>query len=421
MVVGRSAIHFRRSKAVVQCIGDDAAKAPAMGDGQANRRSGGAVRGEPNQRDFESRVQVKPVMFGLIGCGRSSRLESRNGWCVMCSVHTIRGRVFMTVRRATQNDLAAIVNLINGVFGVDRDLEWFTHFHHNNPSGESVLWLAQNDEGEAVSYRSIVRFRAYYMDHMIEGGQFADACTRSDYRGRGIYSKVNTRAMEDFFGSGGDMIYAFPGPHNYRILTDKFSFQSIADFRQGFCPLDAYPAVSVPANLAKRTHEIMFRKSPGADPGVTVVPAHEGLAALVFPRSDGGKLSIDRSQEFLKWRTSVPGRRYWIAAMDQHNYAILGEAVRHGLRVCTVTDMRYANRFAKSRLLSGIRTWADARDYEGVYSWLSRDWLTYVRAGFVPVANQTHLLVRFSEEFPLRHRLSRGEEWDLRLLDTDAY
>jgi hypothetical protein len=327
----------------------------------------------------------------------------------------------MAVRRATQSDFVAIVDLVNKVFGLNRGLEWFTHFHHNNPSGESILWLAQDDKGDVVSYRSIVRFRAYFSDHVIEGGQFADACTRPDYRGRGIYSKVNAKAMEDFFGSGGDMIYAFPSPSNYRILTSRFGFQSVEDIGQGFCPLRAYHTSGTLEDLAKQAHELVFRRRTRIDPSITVIPASEGLADLVFPSGGGRRFAIDRSQEFLRWRTSIPGRRYWIAVMDECNYAILGEADRHGLRVCTVMDMRCTSQSAKSRLLGGIRSWADARDYEGVYSWLRHDRFTYIGAGFVPTPNQTHLVVRFNEALPLHQRPRRREEWDLRLLDTDAY
>ena len=332
-----------------------------------------------------------------------------------------QGEAHLIVRRATHNDFAAIVDLINEVFGLDRDMEWFTHLNYDNPSGHSVLWLAQDDKGDVVSYRSIARFRAYYLDHVIEGGQFADACTRPDYRGRGIYSRVNAEAVEDFFGSGGDMIYAFPSPSNYRILTSKFGFQSIADIRQGFCPLSAFPTSGVLEGLAKHVHKLAFRRGKRADPNMTVISAPERLAALALPYSDRGKLAIDRSQEFLRWRLSMPGRRYWIAAMDECNYAVVGEADRHGLRVCTVMDMRCTDQSAKSALLSCILNWADGRDYEGIYSWLSHDRFIFVGAGFIPAPNQTHLLVRFSEEFPFRHRLCRREEWDLRLLDTDAY
>jgi predicted N-acetyltransferase YhbS len=326
----------------------------------------------------------------------------------------------MIIRRATRNDLAAIVNLIDEVFGLDRDLDWFAHFHHNNPSGESILWLAQDDKGDVVSCRSIVRFRAHYLDQTIEAGQLADACTRVDYRGKGIYSKVHAKTMEDFFGSGGDMIYSLPVPSNYRILTSRFGFHHVADIRPGYCPLSAYRTSSVLKAVAKQAHRLVFRRRNRLDPDIIVVPASEGLASIVFPDDNGGRLAIDRSEEFLEWRTSVPGRRYWIAVMDECNYAILGEAVVRGLRTCTVLDIRGTNQSAKSRLLNGIRNWADSRDYEGVYSWLSRNCFTYVGAGFVPVHNQVPLVVQFNEGSSCRHRLCRREEWDLRLLDTDS-
>lgn len=327
----------------------------------------------------------------------------------------------MIVRRATHNDVGAIVNLVNEVFGLNRDLEWFTHFHLKNPNGKSILWVAQDDNGDIVSYRSIVRFKAYYLDHMIQGGQLADACTRPDCRGRGIYSRVNAEALKDFFTSGGEMAYSFPSPSNYRILVGRFGFQSVADFRQGFCPLSSYPASGIFQKLAKQAHRAVFLKRMQVDPGVTMVSAAEVMDGLAFSTGEGSRLTFDRSRDFLRWRTSIPGRRYWIALIDGQNYAIVGEAYRRGLRVCTIADIRCTNRYAKNTLLKGIQTWGDAKNYDGVYAWLSRDWFVHVSAGFVPAPGQTNLVVRFNDEFPLRQKLGRPEVWNVRLLDTDAY
>ncbi len=327
----------------------------------------------------------------------------------------------MIVRRATQDDVGAIVDLVNEVFGLNRDLEWFSHFHFKNPNGDSILWVAQDDNGDIVSYRSIVRFKAHYLDRLIEGGQLADACTRPDCRGRGIYGKVNAETLKDFFGSGGDMAYAFPSPSNYQILARRFGFHTVAEIRQGFCPLAAYPTSSAAESLAKCVHSLVFRTSISENPSITIVPTSEGLDTVTFPPVEGGRVAFDRSRGFLEWRTSMPGRRYWIALMDEQNYAIIGEAHRRGLRVCTITDMRCANRFAKRELLNGIQSWAGMRHYQGLYTWPNHDWQTYLGAGFVPAPRRTPLLVRFNEESSLREKLFRWKEWDIRLLDTDAY
>lgn len=325
----------------------------------------------------------------------------------------------MIIRRARENDYAAIVNLINGVFGSNHDVKWFTHFHHNNPNGKSTMWLAQDDGGDVVSYRSIVRFNAHYLDELLKCGQLANACTRADYRGRGVYSKVHAKTMEDFFESGGDMIYAFPVTSNYRVLTSRFGFQHVANIRGGFCPLGAYRTSSVLGDMAKRAHELVFRGRTSLDTSIAVAPASEGLAIVAFSADNGEKVAVDRSHEFLKWRTSMPGRQYWIAVMDECNYAFLGEAFPRGLRTLTVLDMRYVNQYAASRLLSTIQNWADAKGYQGVFSWLGDDWFVYSRSGFVPVPKKTPLVVKFSEAFPYRHAMCRSRVWGLRMLDTD--
>ncbi len=327
----------------------------------------------------------------------------------------------MIVRRATPDDFGSIVALINRVFGLDRDLQWFLHFHLDNPRGQSVLWVAENDCGDIVSYRSIVRFLGDYRGQAIECGQLADACTDPALQGKGVYSRVNAAAQDDFFSSGGDLIVAFPSARNHSILTSKFGYREVASIRQGLCPLDAYPRKNMLTKVCNQGHRLVFRCGTLADRDTLIIPATDGLSLIRTASTDCQGLRFDRSTEYLRWRTSIPGRTYWIAVSDVHNHAIVGTARRSGLHVCTVADLVCDSHSARLRLLKRIRNWANENGYQGVYAWLDKDWVSHSLAGFLPTGRRTHLLVRFRDGFPLCDQLSSEEQWNLRLLDTDAY
>lgn len=333
-----------------------------------------------------------------------------------------RGGLEMRIRRALSSDVEQIVALINMVFGLERSQEWFAHFHQCNPAGNSIMFVAEDDSGRVVSYRSIVSFTASYMGNRIRCGQLSDACTHPDYRGMGLYGKVNSGAMDEFFSLGGDLIYAFPGRDNYAILTTKFGFQHLMSIRHALFPIghDCWSGTFV--RSLSRIHSRVFPNPKFGLASIRLATDGGVLSRIATSDCIGHRIGFDRSRATMRWRLHIPGRRYWIAQLDEFTQAIVGESCRRGLQICTILSLRAESPGSARRLLADICAWAGSYGYDAVFTWISPLGLrTLARTGFVPAPSKTDLVVRFRDDFVLTDTLLSADKWHVELLDTDAY
>jgi hypothetical protein len=327
----------------------------------------------------------------------------------------------MNVRRANTGDIKKIVGLVNAVFGTDRGCEWFHHVHSHNPTGPSFLYVAEDDNGVIVSYRSVISYTAYHEGSIISCGQLADACTHPDYRGRGIYGRVNEAAMSDFFSEGGDLVYSFPSRSNYEILVRRFRFSRVASVRHLVFPLRSDRWCKSALSFLVGAHSVAFPLHAPGDHGAHVCPASEATyTSTVADTSDAVK--FDRSEAFMRWRLSIPGRQYWTAQLGPHAKAVLGRANRHGLRLCTLLSMEADSLYDQRAALRFICSWASRHDFDAVFAWATcPSWAGLISAGFIPAPSSTNLVVRFNDCSRYVHLLRRRKRWHIELLDTDAY
>lgn len=323
----------------------------------------------------------------------------------------------MEIRLARPEEFHGIVRLVNRVFGIDRDMEWFSHFHLENPSGKSVLSVAVND-GEVLSYRSIVYTRASCGQTEYLLGQLADASTAPECRGQGLYGKVQRLAIQEFAKAGGQLLYAFPGPMNYPILTRKFGFTDFGGFWQCLCPISrSLRLPGVPKSLVSAitaAHSRLFGSAENCQISVRRLP--DPSLSLNF-RQKESEMSPSRDVAYMKWRFSIPGRMYTAAILDESNFLILGEASRHQVKLCTIVDYNYETHEGLAALLKWLRGWAGSQGYDAIYSWAIDNPFKTLGLGLIPLPRRTHFLVRPSDQAEPRDRC----KWNLNLIDTDAY
>ncbi len=332
------------------------------------------------------------------------------------------GGLDMQIRRASSSDAEQIVALIDMVFGLERGQEWFDHFHRCNPAGNSIMFVAEDDSGRVVSYRSIVSFTASYMGNRIRCGQLSDACTHPDYRGMGLYGKVNRSAIDEFFLLGGDLVYAFPGRENYAILTTKFGFQHLMSMRHALFPIGRDCWSRTFTRILGRIHSCAFPNPKFSLASIRSVTDGGVLSRIAIPDCIGDRMGFDRSEATMRWRLHIPGRRYWIAELDESTGAIVGESCRRGLEICTILSLRAKSPGSARRLLMDICAWAGSCGYDAVFTWMSPLGLwALARAGFAPAPSKTELVVRFRDDFALKDILLSADRWHVELLDTDAY
>lgn len=311
------------------------------------------------------------------------------------------------------------MELVNQTFGVDRTLRWFEHQHVANPAGRSILWVAVNESGRVVSYRSLIMMAARYEGRLIKSAQLADAATKPEYRGKGLFGHLNEMAFAEFSASGGELLFGFPAGRmsmSLPIYVSRFGFTDLGRIRHCVFPVSAR---ALPlGESAIRLYSALF---PSSSAVVQILAARDALGNVSFRDIEKERvLAFPRDQEIVRWRVSMPGRTYRFAVMDEENFLVLGDAVRHGWTTCTVLDGRHTSPRNLKLLLRGVISWAREAGYDLIYAW-SHAPLPYLRCGFLPTLRGTALVAKLMGETKHADILSSIRRWQVTLLDTDAY
>lgn len=323
----------------------------------------------------------------------------------------------MNIRQARKTDLEAISALMQAVFKLNATPDWLEHYHYHNPAGQSILYVAEDEQGQIVSFRSIVKMRAFIGGSPVLLGQLVNAVTRKDYRGKGLFGQMQRLALQDLWDSGGRAAYCFPGPMSYPIHRYKFGFQEPFNFRNYVFPLTdnvlAGQIGKVPARMLTASHAVLFghrRARSNAKTGdkgnakactrvatIDFQPAKCAAGStlierLSYPEPSGDAFAFERSTEFLRWRLMMPNRDYTIAFMDPDNFAILGSSVRAKARFCNIMDLRFSETAFLKQLLREIIGWAQDNHYDALRVW--------PRAGHAQHHEQSRESLQFRESQP---------------------
>jgi len=317
------------------------------------------------------------------------------------------------IRKVTENDTDAVINLINKVFNLHRDREWFYYVHYKNPGGKSILWIAENEDGEIVSFRSIIMWPLLLKDGVIlKCGQLADAATDKRYRGKGLYSEVHKKAESQFWKEEGRILFSFPSPKNQEILTKRFGYKELSNIiPRGYVHL-------IPKNMITRRTKIGDKKIL-----INEKDAEKILDKLNIKLEDPSSIDIEYkrssgfifNQDILQWRLKLPGRKYKIFKMDKENYLITGDLTRRGLRLCTMIDYHYSNHKNILTLIKALNLYAKRAGFDAVYTWKINNCPFMLSLGFLPRYKKTPLVVK------TRNVISYDLIDEVRLIYTDAY
>lgn len=321
------------------------------------------------------------------------------------------------IRAATEADYPATLQLINSVFRKSNDLGWMRGFHNLNPSGDSILTIAEHPTMGVVAYRSIVRFTLNYRGKSLAAGQGSDAATHPEFRGQGLYSQMSAQAFQQFFDDGGEILYSFPGPRSYPILVGRFRFRLVKKIRHCIHPLRAGPN---PVQRILNPGLALYRRIFSSSHQAIISPTSGGLP--YGDRRHGERARFNRSQEQQKWRFQAMGRQYHeVRIGDLPGFAVVGSMRRRGRNACTLVDLEAPDGASLRRLLAAVPCWAEQQGYDLIYTWLRQPLRSFLMAGFVPLPSTTKFIVRARPQFQFPELLERGDLWDLSLLDTDAY
>lgn len=283
------------------------------------------------------------------------------------------------------------LRLLRETYGQAMSEQEFDWFFARNPAGGRVLSAAEED-GRVLGVLAMSLARA-----LVEGREervaFAvHAVTDPAARGKGIFSKLELRNEERVAADGVSVGLGFTNPQAGPILVGRLGWRDLYRMRLWARPL-------------------LFRRSASQPAPARFDERHEAAWRAVAPRWGN---CIVRDPAYLNWRYADAPRGYRV--FDSPNgYAVLGEAVRKGVRTAVVCDLVGPPREARALLSRCLRSASRGlRVAIGVPAPDQR--AAYVSLGFVP----TPMTIRVIGK-PLRDGAVVPERWHFAPGDTDFF
>ena len=264
-------------------------------------------------------------------------------------------------RPATEDDLLEIVTLIQHCMGAAYP-PWSPAFwdwkHRKSPFGPSPCMLAVVGD-RVVGLRVFSKWQWVSGSNVVQAVRAVDTVTASDWRGRGIFSKLTLALVERVREEGTAFVYNTPNQFS-RPGYLKMGWQ-----RVGRLPVLVRP--SRPAALAGRmfgravgraAHRSTHETAEGGQP-VEALCASPDLAAIVAgAQVNDQRLHTQRSADYLAWRfRDIPGMDYrvvWSVADGSGVAIVYRVGARDGLRELRICELIAAPNRSSMRVGRGL-------------------------------------------------------------------
>ena len=117
-----------------------------------------------------------------------------------------------TIRRAVSADRPGVIRVAVralGWLGDQRDCDFFTWKHDDNPFGSSPAWVAV-EGGQIVGFRTFLRWELARGAERLRMVRAVDTATDPDYQGKGIFRRLTESAVEELASAGYDAVFNTP-------------------------------------------------------------------------------------------------------------------------------------------------------------------------------------------------------------------
>jgi hypothetical protein len=277
-------------------------------------------------------------------------------------------RADVGVRPFIDADLPAVLDLMTASLGGGpaghRSEAFFRWKHLDNPFGRSFLILAE-DEGRVVGLRAFMRWTFEAGERAFTAVRAVDTATHPDHQGRGIFTLLTLRAVDDLRGDT-DLVFNTP---NGKSLPGYL--------KMGWKVTGRVPAAIRPVRpirVARRVRRLDAAGGPDRPQPATEAEAagaaledaagvQDLLAAAAAPEA---RLHTERTLAFLRWRYGEGSGLGYRAVRIEREGALRGLALfrvraRGGLWEASVADLIVGRGDAGTagRLLGAVRRAAD--------------------------------------------------------------
>jgi GNAT superfamily N-acetyltransferase len=245
------------------------------------------------------------------------------------------------IRRYEDADELAVLDLLKTTLGGgptgDRTAEFFRWKHRDSVFGPSFMLVAEAD-GAIVGLRAFMRWNFRSSGTLLRGVTAVDTATHPEHQGRGIFSALTRRALDDL-SSEIDFVFNTP---NEKSLP-------------GYLKMGWRRLGRVPVHLRIKSPQGFVRALASRGRVGTRPPAAEAepvaafmdeLAAstLLEDAAVGGCIATDRTLEYLRWRyVDAPALDYRGVAVNTagrlEGFGIFRVRPRAGAWEATVTEL----------------------------------------------------------------------------------
>ncbi|WP_226004301.1 GNAT family N-acetyltransferase [Natrinema salinisoli] len=245
-----------------------------------------------------------------------------------------------TVRSFEPADRGPFLSMYESVFGHDRGPEWFRWKFTENPYVDHVPILVATADGEPVGFRS------FFAQEMRVGGllrtafQPCDTMVHPDHRRRGLFGRLNERALERYADDGPSFFFNFPNEnskpgnlaHGWREIGTVPAYyrpqNPLTALEKGVDAgptaggeSDAHPAGDGPVTAVRETlrntvstsNRVADRLLVGSDADIDVEryrPPPADVLAAVYRRSIPDAIHAHRTAAFFRRRFDNPAHTY---------------------------------------------------------------------------------------------------------------
>jgi GNAT superfamily N-acetyltransferase len=297
-------------------------------------------------------------------------------------------------------DEARVLELLGASLGGgpagERPPDFFRWKHFANPFGASYMLLAEIG-GRVAGLRAFMRWRWIAGDRTYSAVRAVDTATHPDFQGKGIFSKLTLRALDDLRDEGVDFVFNTPNPASLAGYL-KMGWKTV-----GQVPVSI--RVRRPIRFLGRMRS--SERDPGRAPAVAAPTAAEaiarasGLEELVAAAAVADpRMHTPRDAAYLRWRYADAPLLGYHAVVEERAGRLEGIALfrmrpRDALWETTVSEVvvRPGDERTARALLKGVRLAAGVDHLAGHFHEGSTAAAVARRAGYMRAPRGMTLVV----------------------------
>ncbi len=207
----------------------------------------------------------------------------------------------VTIRPMRSDDEGAVLGLIEAALGRrpdPRNAAFFAWKHRENAFGASPAWVAVAGD-RVVGFRTLMRWEFDTPEGPVRAVRAVDTATHPDHQGRGIFSALTRRAVEELQNDGVGFVFNTPNDKS-RPGYLKMGWREVGRLPTGLRPVSG---AALPRIFAARVPAELWSIPTGAGIPVAEALADESAVADLLeavPRAAG--VATRRTPSYLRWR-----------------------------------------------------------------------------------------------------------------------